>query len=461
MKDFENDLIYYHNPDPIEEPRFILNSVEELEKSTKYSVVCNGTERVVYHTDSFDYVVVVDDEAYDLEISIHTPFEKLAIRPTSFGIVPSVTGETVQIHLEEPKKFTVETDGGLHDALFVLCSHRIEKPENTTICFEKGKVYNVGILTLKPNDTVYIEEGAVVSGCIYADHCDNISIVGNGIVNGACWHLPDSNAHRFFIYIKWCNNVLLKGFTAVDGPSWHVVPAACDHVVIDDMNIMSRIVTGDGIDITSSQDVEVKNCFIRSTDDSICIKAHGLIADTSTVRDVTKVYVHNNVLWNAEPGNAIELGYGLQSEIHDLVFEDCDIIHCQYEGNMGGAAISIHQADGGHVHDVHYRNIRVEQAEQKLFDIKVLLCKYTQQVSKGEINDIHFDNIQVLNGDIPVSLIRGYQTPTEEVRVHDITFDNITFMGKKCETWQDLRLVTELANDIYVNGVRTCKQMKF
>ena len=240
-----------------------------------------------------------------------------------------------------------------------------------------------------------------------------------------------------------------------------MVPAACDHVVIDDMNIMSRIVTGDGIDITSSQDVEVKNCFIRSTDDSICIKAHGLIADTSTVRDVTKVYVHNNVLWNAEPGNAIELGYGLQSEIHDLVFEDCDIIHCQYEGNMGGAAISIHQADGGHVHDVHYRNIRIEQAEQKLFDIKVLLCKYTQQVSKGEINDIHFDNIQVLNGDIPVSLIRGYQTPTEEVRVHDITFDNITFMGKKCETWQDLRLVTELANDIYVNGVRTCKQMKF
>ena len=256
MKDFENDLIYYPNPDPIEEPRFILNSVEELEKSTKYSVVCNGTERVVYHTDSFDYVIVVDDEAYDLEISIHTPFEKLAIRPTSFGIVPSVTGETVQIHLDEPKKFTVETDGGLHDALFVFCSRRIEKPENTTICFEKGKVYNVGVLTLKPNDTVYIEEGAVVSGCIYADHCDNISIIGNGIVNGACWHLPDSNAHRFFIYIKWCNNVLLKGFTAVDGPSWHVVPAACDHVVIDDMNIMSRIVTGDGIDITSSQDVD-------------------------------------------------------------------------------------------------------------------------------------------------------------------------------------------------------------
>ena len=119
------------------------------------------------------------------------------------------------------------------------------------------------------------------------------------------------------------------------------------------MSIMSRIVTGDGIDITSSQDVEVKNCFIRSTDDSICIKSQRLFEDPSTVRDVTKVRVHNNVIWNAEPGNAIELGYALQSEIHDLVFEDCDIIHCQYEGNMGGAALSIHQADGGHVHDIH------------------------------------------------------------------------------------------------------------
>ena len=47
MKNFENDLIYYSNPDPIEEPRFLLNSLDELEKSTKYSVVCNGTERVV------------------------------------------------------------------------------------------------------------------------------------------------------------------------------------------------------------------------------------------------------------------------------------------------------------------------------------------------------------------------------------------------------------------------------
>lgn len=47
MKDFENDLIYYSNPDPIEEPRFLLNSLDELENqqntalsATAQSVLC-------------------------------------------------------------------------------------------------------------------------------------------------------------------------------------------------------------------------------------------------------------------------------------------------------------------------------------------------------------------------------------------------------------------------------------
>ena len=30
MKDFENDLIYYPNPDPVKEPRFILNFISDF-----------------------------------------------------------------------------------------------------------------------------------------------------------------------------------------------------------------------------------------------------------------------------------------------------------------------------------------------------------------------------------------------------------------------------------------------
>ena len=57
------------------------------------------------------------------------------------------------------------------------------------------------------------------------------------------------------------------------------------------------------------------------------------------------------------------------------------------------------------------------------------------------------------------------QLDCENAKELSLKWDDKTYSfakdGEKCETWQDMRLVTELANDIYVNGVRTCKQMKF
>ena len=46
---------YNPNPARITEP---LYKVEELEKSPLYTVLCGGKELTVYHTDSFDYVII-------------------------------------------------------------------------------------------------------------------------------------------------------------------------------------------------------------------------------------------------------------------------------------------------------------------------------------------------------------------------------------------------------------------
>ena len=52
-----------------------------------------------------------------------------------------------------------------------------------------------------------------------------------------------------------------------------IVPSACDHVVIRNTNSLSRVVTGDGIDINGCQDVLIEDCFVRAADDCICIKS--------------------------------------------------------------------------------------------------------------------------------------------------------------------------------------------
>ena len=448
-------LIYNPDPEPVLEPLFERHSLDEVEWSDLYEVTCNGEKQAVFYTDSFHYAPVAvggENDGIDVEIVISRPFEQVKIRPSSYGIEFHREGQKLRFHLPKIMKVSVELDGNLKNPLFVLCSPKIEKPKNTTICFERGKVYNVATLELHDNDVVYLEEGSVVYGRIYAYRCKNIQIIGNGILNGSPWHLPDSNGKLFLVDLQWCENVRIEGITVVDSPMWQIVPAACDHVVIRNTNSLSRVVTGDGIDITGCQDVLIEDCFVRAADDCICIKS-GRLPNPTTVRDVKDLIVQRCVLWNAEPGNAIEIGYGIMcKEITNLIFRDCDIIHCEYEGNMGGSAMSIHQADNAYIHDIHYENIRVEDVAQKLFDIKVLECKYTWAPVRGRIEDIYFKDIKVLNGPFPVSIIRGYEMRLEESRPERIYFDNIEILGQKCNSVLDMHMVVELAHKIYVNG---------
>lgn len=57
-----------YNPNPLfpNEPLFEIHDFSELPKSPRYTLYCNGQEQTVYHTDSFDYAIVVRrDDAPD------------------------------------------------------------------------------------------------------------------------------------------------------------------------------------------------------------------------------------------------------------------------------------------------------------------------------------------------------------------------------------------------------------
>lgn len=458
------ELVYNPKPEPVTEPLFERHSLDEIEWSQKYELICNGKEQLIYYTDSFHYApVAVEDgsEGIDVIVNVKTPFEKVVIRPSSYQIDFTVEGTQIKFHLPGILKVSIELDGDLKSPLFILCSPKIKKPDNTTVYFQKGQIYNVATLELKDDDIVYFEEGSIVYGRVFAYQCKNIKLIGNGILNGAPWHLPDSNGRAFLLDLRWCTDVTIEGITVVDSAMWQIVPAACTNVLIRNVNSLSRLVTGDGIDITGCQNVLIEDCFIRAADDCICIKS-GRLPEPSTVRDVKNLLAQRCVIWNAEPGNAIEIGYGLLcDEISNLTFRDCDIIHCEYEGNMGGSALSIHQADNAYIHDIHYENIRVEDVAQKLFDIKVLECKYSWTYQKGRIEDIYFKDIKVLNGNFPVSIIRGYEMRLEESRPERIYFDNIEILGKRCRSVLDMHMVVELAHKIYVDGVMEYPRNKF
>ncbi len=437
-------------PRPIKEsPLYELKSVDDIKKSELYSVRIDETERDVYHTEFFDFVYAVKEkEEINVEIEVSKPFEKVAIRPYSSKVNFKTENTKITFSMAGNERTIVELDDELESPLYILLGEYIPCPEKADYVFESGKAYNIGALELTSNQVVYIEEGAVVSGYFKSRMADNIKICGNGIVYGGNWHKWDENSGEQLIVPVLGENIEIRGITLLDGGSWHIVPVACKNVLIEDVNILGKVITGDGIDIVGCENVTIRNCFIRANDDCISVKAVEF-QDPSGCTDVKNILVENCLFWNAEFGNTLEIGYETRcDEISDIIFKNCDIVHCQYEGNQSGGVLTIHNADRAEVHDIYYENIRIEDAQEKFIDIKTLDSKYSKDRERGMIHDIYFKNIEIVDGVFPVSIIRGYEMKNEICRPHGFYFENIIIHDQKIETVNDMRMVVELSNDI-------------
>lgn len=344
------------NPHPLfpENPLYEIHSEAELPHSERYELWCDGLRQTVYHTDSFDYAVVVrrNSEQFPVEIHVSTAFKDVVVRPLSAGILFEREEDTIRFTIPGHVKVSVELDGNLKTPLFILTTNYVAPPEPApAYFFRKGHVHNIGALELKSGECAYLEEGSIVCGRIYSYKADRVSVLGNGILYGSVWHKPDENGGRLMAAFTLGDDIRIRGITIVDSGVWNLVPGACRHVSINDVNILSRLVTGDGIDIVGCEDVTIENCFIRACDDCICIKACPLPSPAACC-NVKNVHVRGCTLWNAEPGNALEIGYELRcNDVSDIVFSDCDIIHCEYEGNQSGGVLTIHNADRANVHN--------------------------------------------------------------------------------------------------------------
>lgn len=440
-------------PRPIKEsPLYELESVEDLGVSSLYQVWVDGKEVSVYGNEFFHFALLTYEEKgkiQDIKVMVLEAFETVRVRPTSCGVSWERDGLSLRFQLPAGMRIIVEIDDDLTCPLYLVQSKKVERPKEVSYEFLKGKAYNIGVLELKTGDVVYIEEGAVVSGMIRSRLADNIKIIGNGILYGGNWHKWNENGAEQMIVPVLGENIEIRGITMLDGGSWHLVPSACKNVLIEDINLMGKVITGDGIDIVGCQDVIVRNCFVRANDDCISIKAEEY-QDPSGCTDVRHILVEDCLFWNAEFGNALEIGYETRcNEISDVVFRNCEIVHCEYEGNQSGGVLTIHNADRAYVHDIHYENIRIEDAQEKFIDIKTLDSKYSRDRSRGNICDIYFKNIEITEGVFPVSIVRGFEMQNELRRPHDFYFENVVIHGKKMESVNELRMVKELCDGFH------------
>jgi len=408
-----------------------------------------GYQRPLEQTEIASFAYFDFSGQVSIEVTSNKEIKSIDIRPKSYGMNPVIKGNVIKVDLSRPCKIVVEVNGW-HNALH-LFANEIEKdtskPDEPNLRYFGPGIHRAGIIKMKDNETLYISGGAVVHGVIEARDLSNIKILGRGILDASTVKRRDAND---MIALFECSNVLIDGIICRDPHKWTISPRRCKNVKISDIKLVGLWrYNADGIDIVNSEDVIIKNCFIRAFDDNIVIKGlrQRRAVDTKEI-NVRNVEVSNCVLWN-DWGRALEIGAETVADsIGNIVFKDCDIIHHVH------IAMDIQNGDRAVVHNVKFQNIRVEEpivqnariADRdydpseigKLFEMNIRENYYSRDTIRGRISDISFKNITFTGSTSPKSVFIGYNN---KHLIENITFENIIINGKKIKNLEQGNMI--------------------
>lgn len=350
-----------------------------------------GHQRPVEQSEMVSYVNLVSDEEMKIEVEplTKTAYKRIMLKPYSKGVKTEKVGERIAFTLKDNGGYVFALDD-YHGLLYIFNNKPVicENAKDVTYYFGAG-VHFPGKITLKSNESVYVDKDAFVYGCIFAEDAENIHIYGNGIFD-------DSGEERFArscydpytngnIKFYDCKNIKIEGVGFTNSASWCVNVFHCFDVEIDGINVFGQWrYNTDGIDLVNSQRITIKNSFVHSFDDTITVKGIDRYADTSN----EDMRFENCVLW-CDWGKTCEIGLETMcKEYKNITFRNCDLLRA------GNTAIDINNGDCAEVHHITFEDIRVEQ--EGFYTHEQLQRseeqKYTAQETMAVARIVNFDN---------------------------------------------------------------------
>lgn len=313
-----------------------------------------GHQRPLNQSEIASYILVSSDEMLDFEVTCKRAFKKAVIRPLSKGIDPEREEDVLRFTLEKPGQYVLELDSD-HFALHIFFNPIKEYPdkEKATYYFGPG-LHFPRLIRLKDNDSIYVDEGAVVYTSILGEGVKNIHIYGGGVLDGGMeervYEHCYQNYHTGNIRLYDSENITIEDVVLKDSAVWVLSTFDCDNITIDNIKIVGQWrYNTDGIDLCNTSNVTIKNSFIRAFDDVITIK--GLYHKEMTIQNIL---VENCVMWCGWGRNA-EIGLETSAtEYKDIIFRNCDLIHNCH------VAIDIQNGNHAEIHHITYENINVE-----------------------------------------------------------------------------------------------------
>ncbi|MDR2807676.1 MAG: glycoside hydrolase family 28 protein [Spirochaetaceae bacterium] len=384
---------------------------------------------------------------------------------------------------------------GRHDNsnAFAQASRAAQESNGAVIRIKKG-VWRTGPIELFSNTTLHLETDAVLSfipeperyapvytrwegiecyamhPLIFVNGQTDVAICGQGCVDGsgeAWWNLqrnkkdkgqnkpetdqelalaalnagydtqPGGGGGRKMQFLRppllqfyKCRGIKLEGISIRNAPFWTVHPLFSNQISIRNITITNPhdAPNTDGIDIDSCTDVLIEDCRLSVGDDGIALKSGSGEDGIRVNLPVQAVTIRRCTVENAHGG--VVIGSETAGGIFDVTTEDC-----VFNGTDRGIRIKTRRGRGGHIRNLNFRNVSMENnlcplavnmfyrcgasLEDGFFSLEAQpVTELTPSIKK-----LYFENIRATGSRASAGFIAGLpEAPIEELVIHKSSF---------------------------------------
>ena len=274
--------------------------------------------------------------------------DDIAIRPLGRTRNWRREGNRLVVSLAGREQFVATSASQAVDDVHVFVNEPFVAPSGENVRrFGKGE-HRPGLIAPKSNETIVLDEGAVVHAELFMLNATNVTICGRGVLDFSEWERADPRAKEFrranglpeedtefacnpFV-VYGSRGVRLSGITLKDAPMWTlIVRNDSRDVEIENVKIVGNWrYNSDGMNVQASSRVHVHDCFIRSFDDCLVARAPYMEGDDGVpVRDL--LFEHN-VLW-CDWGKNCEIWAGHKDAVmENIVFRGNAFANIHFTG---------------------------------------------------------------------------------------------------------------------------------
>lgn len=272
--------------------------------------------------------------------------------------------------------------------------------------------------------------GPMYKPLIYMSHRKNVSIKGEGTLNGngrrwweKIWDKTLVEARPCLIYFEYCENVKIEDVFLTMSPVWTVHPLYSKNVVVHGVTIVNPADSPntDGINPDSCSNVRISDCYIDVGDDCIAIKAgveetpNKQVCENITITNCNMIHGHGGVVIGSEMSGGVR-----NVTVSNCIFQDTD----------RGIRLKTRRRRGGFMEQLSFNNIIMDRVMCPfVFNLYYFCGKLGKEpwvsdrapapVDEGTpaIRNISISNMTVINATACAGVIAGLpEQPVENIR---------------------------------------------